>query len=61
LNKPFYLIPPSIIDANANAQIQIKECIDALETHTLTAAWEDIFLKRFLRKSARTLSMTLLQ
>jgi hypothetical protein len=25
LNKPFYLVPPSIINANADAQIRIKE------------------------------------
>jgi uncharacterized Zn finger protein (UPF0148 family) len=47
LQKPFYLIPPSIVDNNAGAQIQIKECLDALETLTLTAAWEDISSKIF--------------
>jgi hypothetical protein len=45
--KPFYLIPPSIVDANADAQIRIKECVDSLETLTLTAAWEDISKKIF--------------
>jgi hypothetical protein len=39
--KPFYLIPPSIIADNADAQIQIKQCINALEELTLIAAWED--------------------
>jgi hypothetical protein len=42
LKKPFNLIPPSIVDANADAQIRIKECVDTLEALTLTAAWEDI-------------------
>jgi hypothetical protein len=39
--------PPSIIDAKADAQIRIKECVDALETLTLTAAWDDILTKIF--------------
>jgi hypothetical protein len=47
LQKPFYLIPSSIVVNNADAQIQIKECLDALETLTLTAAWEDISSKIF--------------
>jgi hypothetical protein len=47
LKKPFYLIPPSIVDPNADAQVQIKECVDALETLTLTAAWDDIAAKVF--------------
>jgi hypothetical protein len=47
LQKPFYLIPLSIVDNNADAQIQIKECLDALETLTLTVAWEDISSKIF--------------
>jgi hypothetical protein len=47
LKKPFYLLPPSIVDANVDAQIRIKECIDALETLTLTAAWDDISKKIF--------------
>jgi hypothetical protein len=42
LDQTFFLIPPSIVDANADAQIRIKECVDALETLTLSAAWEDI-------------------
>jgi uncharacterized Zn finger protein (UPF0148 family) len=36
-----------MVDNNADAQIQIKECLDALETLTLTAAWEDISSKIF--------------
>jgi hypothetical protein len=32
----------SNVDPNADAQIGIKECVDSLETLTLTAAWEDI-------------------
>ena len=47
LKKPFNLIPPSIVDPNADAQIRIKECVDTLETLTLTAAWEDISKKIF--------------
>jgi hypothetical protein len=47
LKKPFFLIPPTIRDANANAQIQIKECVDVLEILTLIAAWEDISQKIF--------------
>jgi hypothetical protein len=47
LRQPFYLIPPSIIDANADAEIRIKECVDALETLTLVAAWDDISKKIF--------------
>jgi hypothetical protein len=30
LNKPFNLIPPSIVDVNAEAQIQIKQWVDSL-------------------------------
>jgi uncharacterized Zn finger protein (UPF0148 family) len=47
LKQPFNLIPPSIVDPNADAQIRIKECVDALESLTLTAAWEDITKKIF--------------
>jgi hypothetical protein len=47
LRKPFYLIPPSIIDANADAQIQIKQCVSALEELALIAAWDDISKKIF--------------
>ena len=47
LKKPFNLIPPSIVDPNADAQIQIKQCVDTLENITLTAAWEDISKKIF--------------
>jgi uncharacterized Zn finger protein (UPF0148 family) len=47
LKKPFYLIPPSIIDANADAQIQIKQCVNALEELALIAAWDDISKKIF--------------
>jgi hypothetical protein len=47
LKKPFNLIPPSIVDPNADAQIRIKECVDTLENLTLTAAWEDIAKKIF--------------
>jgi hypothetical protein len=47
LNKPFYLVPPSIINVNADVQIRIKECVDAVETLTLTAAWENISKKIF--------------
>jgi hypothetical protein len=47
LKRPFFLIPPTIQDANAKEQIQIKECVDALETLTLIAAWEDIAQKIF--------------
>jgi hypothetical protein len=49
LNKPFFLIPPSIINANANAQICIKECVDTLETLILSAAREDISKKIFVQ------------
>jgi hypothetical protein len=41
LRKPFYLIPPATVNANADAQIQIKECVDTLETLTLTATWDN--------------------
>ncbi len=47
LKKPFNLIPPSIVDPNADAQIQIKACVDTLESLTPTAAWEDISKKIF--------------
>jgi uncharacterized Zn finger protein (UPF0148 family) len=47
LRKPFYLIPPAIVDANADAQIRIKECVDALEALTLIAAWDDCSKKIF--------------
>ena len=47
LKKPFNLIPPSIVDPNADAQIRIKECVDNLEHITLSAAWEDISKKIF--------------
>jgi hypothetical protein len=42
LSIPFNLVPASVLDANANAQIPIKECVNASETLTLTTAREDI-------------------
>jgi hypothetical protein len=47
LKKPFNLIPPTIADVNADAQIRIKESVDSLENLTLIAAWEDISQKIF--------------
>jgi uncharacterized Zn finger protein (UPF0148 family) len=47
LQKPFFLIPPQILDPNADAEIKIKECVDSLENLTLVAAWEDISKKIF--------------